>query len=310
MTKLEGRYGSHIAGVAIEPGLRVKLVAGELQLAGSTDVELGIATTRAYAQGDVVNVDYRTAEGTQEFIASEAITAPNPFYAAASGKVAASGTILCGDAIESAAADGDLFEGIRRGESSVQAAAGGTTAAAFLVDSDATIPKIELGSQTGGTGDFKVTIKPPATITGNRVHTLPADSDQTLVGATAAQTLTNKTLTSPVITNGVTVDIDALTVTAAMSGQTITNEGAVAAGAKALPAAVVGLNYRFRVMANQELRIDPNGSETIALPSTGAQSATGKYITADAIGEFVEIECVKTGQWEVGSFRGTWTAEP
>ena len=32
----------------------------------------------------------------------------------------------------------------------------------------------------------------------------------------------------------------------------------------ALPAATVGLWFDFEVMANQELRLDPNGSETIA----------------------------------------------
>jgi hypothetical protein len=50
----------------------------------------------------------------------------------------------------------------------------------------------------------------------------------------------------------------------------------------ALPAAVVGLNIAFASGATQELRIDPNGTETIALPSTGVQGAAGKYLVADA----------------------------
>jgi hypothetical protein len=58
-----------------------------------------------------------------------------------------------------------------------------------------------------------------------------------------------------------------------------------------------------------ELRIDPNGTETIALPSTGVQGAAGKYLVADADGETVDIECTKTGQWSVFGFTGTWTAE-
>lgn len=92
-------------------------------------------------------------------------------------------------------------------------------------------------------------------------------------------------------------------------GKTITNEGATAARLFSLPAAVVGLWYRFKVMAAYELQIDPNGTETIALPSTGAQSAAGKYIGADAVGEGLEIECVKAGQWEVNYYIGTWTAQ-
>lgn len=93
------------------------------------------------------------------------------------------------------------------------------------------------------------------------------------------------------------------------NGKTFTNEGASGAVTFSLPAATVGQWYRFTVMAAQELRIDPNGTETIALPSTGAQSAAGKYIGADAAGEGVEIECVKAGQWQVRSYIGTWTAQ-
>lgn len=90
---------------------------------------------------------------------------------------------------------------------------------------------------------------------------------------------------------------------------TFTTDGAAGAVTFALPAATVGQRYRFRVGAAFELRIDPNGTETIALPSTGVQAAAGKYITADANGETVSIECTKTGQWSVFGYTGTWTAE-
>jgi hypothetical protein len=92
------------------------------------------------------------------------------------------------------------------------------------------------------------------------------------------------------------------------NGKTFTNEGASGAVTFALPAATVGQWYRFKVKVAQELRIDPNGTQTIALPSTGAQSSAGAYIVADAIGEGCEIECVKAGVWEVNSYTGTWTA--
>jgi len=99
------------------------------------------------------------------------------------------------------------------------------------------------------------------------------------------------------------------TVTATDIGKTFTNAGATGAITFALPAATVGLWYRFAVGAAQALQIDPNGTETIALPSTGAQSAAGKYIAADAVGEFVEIFCAVAGDWNVASYIGTWTAE-
>lgn len=98
------------------------------------------------------------------------------------------------------------------------------------------------------------------------------------------------------------------TVTAEDIGKTFTNEGASGAITFALPAATVGLWYRFTALAAQELRIDPNGTETIALPSTGAQSAAGAYIVFDAIGEGVEIQCVKAGTWSARSYIGTITA--
>lgn len=99
------------------------------------------------------------------------------------------------------------------------------------------------------------------------------------------------------------------TVTTAESGKRFTNAGAGAAVTFAMPAAVQGLEYWFHVEAAQELRIDPNGTETIALPSSGAQGAAGKYLSADAVGEWVHIECVVTGKWAVMGYAGTWTAE-
>ena len=101
----------------------------------------------------------------------------------------------------------------------------------------------------------------------------------------------------------------AYTVKTSDVGKTFTNTGASGAIAFTLPAATVGLWYRFCVGVAQELRIDPNGTETIALPSTGAQSAAGKYIVADAIGEGVTIYCRVAGTWSVESYVGTWTAE-
>jgi hypothetical protein len=98
------------------------------------------------------------------------------------------------------------------------------------------------------------------------------------------------------------------TVTAGDVGKTFTTEGAGGAVVFALPVAAVGLWYRFRVKATQELRIDPNGTETIALPSSGAQQAAGAYLTANANGENVAISCDKAGEWGVDSYTGTWTA--
>ena len=108
----------------------------------------------------------------------------------------------------------------------------------------------------------------------------------------------------------VTVDADGMAgITEAYSGGKFSNEGAVGAGVFALGPSAVGVELTFHVMAAQELRIDPSGTETIALPSTGAQGAAGKYLTATAVGEWVKLVCYKAGQWQVEGYAGTWTAE-
>jgi len=106
-----------------------------------------------------------------------------------------------------------------------------------------------------------------------------------------------------------TADVDGGPLTAATAGGVYTNEGATGAAAFLLPAALAGMEYYFYVMAAFELRIDPDGTETIGLPSSGVQQAAGKYITADAVGEYVHILCVKAGQWATLDYRGTWTVE-
>lgn len=100
------------------------------------------------------------------------------------------------------------------------------------------------------------------------------------------------------------------TLTVRESGSLHTNVGAGAAIVLALPPATVGLEYLFCVGAVQELRIDPDGTETISLPSTGVPMATGKYLTANAIGETVHLVCAIAGSWAVMGYTGTWTAEP
>jgi hypothetical protein len=99
------------------------------------------------------------------------------------------------------------------------------------------------------------------------------------------------------------------TLTTTESGTAHTNTGASGTIVLALPAATVGLRYIFAVGAAQELRIDPNGSQTISLPSTGVPGAAGKYLVADAIGENVELVCYIAGTWSVRCYTGTWTAE-
>lgn len=115
----------------------------------------------------------------------------------------------------------------------------------------------------------------------------------------------------PVTTPAITVSAVDATVSAlqANAGIIVSNAGASGAATFALPAATVGMRVTAVVEAAQELRLDPNGTETIALPSSGVQGAAGKYLVADAVGENVELVCLTAGTWDCTNYTGTWTAQ-
>ena len=128
--------------------------------------------------------------------------------------------------------------------------------------------------------------------------------------AASLATLGNQTVPqSAIAARSVTAHTAGASLSAAQSGSIHTNAGATGAVVLALPAATVGLEYFFGVRAAQALRIDPNGTETISLPSTGVPGAAGKYLEADAVGETVHLMCVAAGSWAVMGYTGTWTAE-
>lgn len=118
----------------------------------------------------------------------------------------------------------------------------------------------------------------------------------------------NVQLTGP-FRRRIIVNAAGVPLTAGDSGAIVSNAGASAASTFPLPAATPGLEFTFLVEAAQEVRIDPDGTETIALPATGVQQAAGKYITADAIGEGIHIVCVTAGTWDALYHQGTWTVE-
>jgi hypothetical protein len=93
------------------------------------------------------------------------------------------------------------------------------------------------------------------------------------------------------------------------SGTTFTTDGATATVRFTLPTAVVGLRYRFRVGAAQALEVDPNGTETIAVATTGVQSAAGVHRTNSTNGCTLDVECTKAGQWSVFGKTGSWGGE-
>ena len=98
------------AGAAIGQYLRVVLSSGKLAAASASQQMLGTLEDASFADLDVRSVRLRTAAGTRKMVASEAITAGNPVYAAASGKIAADGSVMEGIALETCTTDGDIIE--------------------------------------------------------------------------------------------------------------------------------------------------------------------------------------------------------
>jgi len=129
------------------------------------------------------------------------------------------------------------------------------------------------------------------------------------VAKTDAQTVCMVELNAVRPDRGVITITADTTLTDGQSGAIVTNTGASGAVAATLPPAVPGLMFTGRVSVAQELRFEPNGTDTISLPSTGVPGAAGKYLTANAIGETVVLLCVVAGSWSVMGYTGTWTAE-
>lgn len=123
------------------------------------------------------------------------------------------------------------------------------------------------------------------------------------------KTLFKKLLSSAGLFIKVTATGGAISAAQAQRGTLVTNTGASGAITYTLPAAKKGMRVGAIVKVAQELRLDPFGTETIALPSTGVQGAAGKYLTANALTGWVELVCTVDGTWDRRFHGGTWTAE-
>lgn len=198
--QIEGPRKTFTAGTALEAHRRVKITAvtgaygPTVGYAGVSDPSIGV-TEEYTASGAPVTIYLANAQGTRKMMATAAaITGNNPVYAAASGYVASTGTIVEGKALESTAgASGDILEVLPVNNSDISTAIAGTTNASFTADNDAATPKIALAGQTAGTGDFTTTLKPEAALVANTYVIVPETTDgDTLMALALAQTVTGK----------------------------------------------------------------------------------------------------------------------
>ena len=100
---------SFVAGEDLTAFKRVKLAMRNAWLADAADYGVGV-TQEAKSSGYNIDVRMYDHGGTLKMTASGAITAGAKVYAAASGKIAATGTLLIGTALDAATGDGSVIE--------------------------------------------------------------------------------------------------------------------------------------------------------------------------------------------------------
>lgn len=260
---VESPTKSFPSGAALEPNRRVKLAAGVLQYAGASDPSIGVLVFATFADSNFASgytngtVRLVTAQGTHNVVASEAITSGNPFYAAANGKVAATGTIIEGKALESATADGDVIEGLGLHNTDVSAAITGTTANTFTVDSDTAGAKMKLTPGTYG-GNFTQTITGGnLSSVGDCTLTLPA-GNHTLATQASTETLTGKTL-------GGILRVDHTVTPVAAAGSTVADAGQLGStGITHITSDGATKGVKFPTGAKNDVHVVINDSSTAA----------------------------------------------
>jgi hypothetical protein len=94
---------------ALAEGLRVKNSGGFLVAAGNTDDELGTLEQRVLATDSTATILPIDHPGVRHMIASGSINSLATVYAAAAGKIASSGTLIRGIALEAASGDGSVI---------------------------------------------------------------------------------------------------------------------------------------------------------------------------------------------------------
>ena len=197
------------AAGAIAQHLRVK-TTGALVVATASDVELGTMDIAATAAGPAT-VRLRTAQGTRKMVALVAITKGDPVYAAAGGKVAASGSVYVGTALEAATADNDVIEVLPGPNTDVAAStfAGSAKVARVRV----TLAQINAGHTVlPAIAGYKYRVQEMAMIavganaggiTGIQIRSTQATAAVILFDAKAAGLTRSDVLRAPTATNGI-----------------------------------------------------------------------------------------------------------
>jgi hypothetical protein len=108
--QVDGNFKSFVGAAATGMYVLVRKHLGKAHVATASHIPTGSNTRASFAADEELTVKLRSAAGTHKLIAGGVIADGAEIFAAADGKVAASGTISLGTALEAAAADGDIIE--------------------------------------------------------------------------------------------------------------------------------------------------------------------------------------------------------
>ena len=112
MGYIQGPNRTWRVSAALKPWRRVRLNAsGLLEYASAAHTDcVGVTTHETFAANEGCTVRLRSSEGTSLMVASEAIAITDTAYAAASGKIATSGSVLVGEPLEAASGNNSIIE--------------------------------------------------------------------------------------------------------------------------------------------------------------------------------------------------------
>lgn len=99
--------------------------------------------------------------------------------------------------------------------------------------------------------------------------------------------------------------LDEYSLSTVESSRVVTNKDCTAIQTVNLPAATIGLEYRFTEVAGFAIHAKPQSTDTIV----GA-SAAGKYLSLDVLGSSAYLRCIVDGTWAILSSHGTTSYEP
>lgn len=252
------------AGVAIAQFLRVKISASVLALAGTTDDEVGVLEQNVLTTDTCAAVIPIDDQASRQGIASEAITQFATVYAGASGKLAASGTLIRGVALTSASGNGSIIEYLPQ-----RASTTGDVPRTQLTTDSAAVFGVRLASlEATGTGaQLGASAGTPSGAMGLTIGTLGSAAPIVVGEAASGNTKTDKArfqFSLPaeyVAASAITLRVKcrssvAATVSATIDASAYKSDGAAGVGADLVTTSIITLSTTY---TNRDFTITPTG---------------------------------------------------